>query len=146
MGTPNSSSIGSIDSLRLGFAALLASIFCLSGTFLILEENYWFGGGILGMGVIMFSICHRSYRAFKRPDAARDERSRQHHEQAGFNAFWAIIFGTCLYGFYPIVPTALTSQIEATGATTVEIVWSTSLCFGLFVYITTWMKLSMESR
>lgn len=146
MQTSNSSSDGFVNSLRLGFAVLLALVLCASGGLLLSERQYWFGGGSLGIGLIMLGMSYRSYRAFKRPDTARDERTQQYHERAGFNAFWAIIFGTCIYGFYPIVPTTFTNQLEASGATVTELAWATSLCLGVLVYGITWGVLSMSGR
>lgn len=144
MGHSNNSSVGLANSLRLGFAVLLALVICASSTLLLFEGEYWFASGLFGLGLIMLGVCYWSYRACKRPEAARDERTQQYHERAGFNAFWAVIFGSCMYGFYPIAPTFLTKQIEASGATVPEIAWATSLCLGVLVYIITWGVITLS--
>lgn len=144
MDASNRSSIGVVNKLRLGFAVLFGLVLSISGGLLLTETQYWFGGAVLGIGLLMMGVSYRSYRAFKRPDKTHDERTQRYHERAGYNAFWAVIFGISLYGFYPIAPTVLTNRIETTGATVAEFASATGLCLGLLVYGITWGALAMD--
>lgn len=130
----NDEASNALGVLRLGFVGLLAPLWLLGGIAL-----YWFGRPLLGIGAVGIGLAmvvggYRLYRAIQRPDVVRDERSKEAHHRAGYNAFWMVVLAPSAYvGFSTFAPSAVTIHIAQWGG--FELAWSVSLVLGFVVYL-----------